>query len=86
MKEELGIIDYLQDLSQRLLHVPTMYGVDQGDIQRLVEIADRIKIMQQTLGEFNHAYQVGPDWYTKGESALRRHVYHWLQKGFEALK
>lgn len=37
--EELDDASYLRDLSERLRHVPVMYGVDDLDIGRLREIA-----------------------------------------------
>lgn len=33
---------FLRDLAERLMGVPVMYGTDQGDVDRLNEIAGRI--------------------------------------------
>ena len=34
--------DYLRDLAERLMAVPALYGVDQGDVDRLLEIASTL--------------------------------------------
>lgn len=36
---EISNGDYLRDLAERLRHIPVMYGVDDGDIFRLRELA-----------------------------------------------
>jgi hypothetical protein len=42
--EKLNDIDYLRDLAERLMHVPVLYGTDQGDCSRLYQIAERLKL------------------------------------------
>lgn len=39
MTDELTDRDYLNDLAERILSIPTAYGVDQGDHDRLIWIA-----------------------------------------------
>ncbi len=39
MTKELNNVDYLRDLAERLMHIPVMYGTDQGDVSRLERIA-----------------------------------------------
>ena len=34
--------DFLRDLAERLMVVPVMYGVDQSDVDRLIEIANQL--------------------------------------------
>jgi hypothetical protein len=40
---ELPPAAYLRDLAERLMHIPVMYGIDQGDSDRLAEIAREIE-------------------------------------------
>lgn len=35
---------FLRDLAGRLFQVPVMYGVDQGDVDRLNEIAEKLQL------------------------------------------
>jgi hypothetical protein len=39
MSRDLTDVEYLRDLAERLRHIPVMYGTDDGDIDRLLEIA-----------------------------------------------
>lgn len=39
MKGEDTDVEFLRDLAERLFRVPVMYGVDQGDSDRLYQIA-----------------------------------------------
>ena len=39
VKAETTDAEYLRDLAERLMRVPVMYGTDQGDVDRLREIA-----------------------------------------------
>lgn len=39
MTDELNDAAYLRDLAERLMHVPVIYGTDQSDVVRLLEIA-----------------------------------------------
>lgn len=32
-------VDFLADLAERLMHIPVMYGTDEGDVSRLRDIA-----------------------------------------------
>ena len=34
---------YLRDLAERLMRVPVMFGVDQGDIDQLIALAQEIE-------------------------------------------
>ena len=35
--------EYLRELAERLMSVPIMYGIDQGDVDRLIEIANQLE-------------------------------------------
>lgn len=35
--------EFLRDLAERLMHIPVMYGVDQGDADRLDDIARKLE-------------------------------------------
>lgn len=37
-----GDVAFLKDLAERLMHVPVMYGTDQDDSERLIDIANRL--------------------------------------------
>lgn len=39
---EMSDKEFLLDLCQRLMFIPVMYGMDQGDIDRLREIASEL--------------------------------------------
>jgi hypothetical protein len=41
--------DFLRDLAERLMRVPVMYGVDQGDADRLVRISLWIEEIKRTI-------------------------------------
>jgi hypothetical protein len=41
--KELPVVEYLQDLARRLMHIPVMYGVDGYDVDRVAAIAREIK-------------------------------------------
>lgn len=41
--------DYLRDLAERLMAIPALYGVDQGDVDRLNSIARRIEETQRAI-------------------------------------
>ena len=41
--------DYLRDLAERLMAIPALYGVDQGDVDRLNSIARRIEEIQRAI-------------------------------------
>jgi hypothetical protein len=34
--------EFLRDLAERLMAIPVLYGVDQGDVDRLIEIAQHL--------------------------------------------
>lgn len=34
--------NYLRELADKLMHVPVVHGVDQGDVDKLIEIADEM--------------------------------------------
>jgi len=38
--------DFLRDLAERLMAVPVLYGVDQGDVDRLLAIARQLEAAQ----------------------------------------
>lgn len=42
MPKELTNSEYLHDLTERLMHVPVMYGTDQGDVGTLHRIANEL--------------------------------------------
>lgn len=35
--------EYLRNLAERIFQIPVMYGTDQGDTDRLLQIAQRIQ-------------------------------------------
>lgn len=41
--QELSPVDFLRDLSNRIMHIPVMYGTNQYDADRLNEIAREIE-------------------------------------------
>lgn len=41
--QELGDVEYLRDLAERIMHVPVMYGTDDSDSSRLWRISKRLK-------------------------------------------
>jgi len=42
-EDDLSDAAYLRDLSDRLMRVPVMYGVDQGDVERLADMGSKLK-------------------------------------------
>lgn len=40
---------YLAELAEKLMRVPAMYGVDQGDVSQVAEIAERIRSAQEIM-------------------------------------
>lgn len=42
-------VEFLRDLAERIMHVPVMYGVDQGDTERLISIARAIDALPNLL-------------------------------------
>ena len=51
--DELPDAAYLYNLASRLMHVPVMYGTDQGDCDRLADIA--AKLERQNLSNKSEA-------------------------------
>lgn len=43
MDEELDDIGFLRDLAERLMRIPVKYGTDQGDVDRLIQIAKMLE-------------------------------------------
>ena len=41
---------YLRDLAERIMHIPVMHGTDQGDTDRLLEIAAKLARLKRRLG------------------------------------
>lgn len=41
--DQLNDWDYLHDLAERLMHIPVTFGTDQYDVDRLLEIARKLK-------------------------------------------
>jgi hypothetical protein len=44
-------VEYLRDLAERLMHVPVMHGVDQGDVSRLHEIATKLEEIEFRMSQ-----------------------------------
>lgn len=44
--EELSDIDYLRDLADRINKIPTMYGTDGYDVERLQEMANKLERLE----------------------------------------
>ena len=36
-------VAYLRELAERLMGIPVMYGTDQGDVERLEQLAGELK-------------------------------------------
>lgn len=51
----MPVPDYLRDLAERLMRVPVMYGVDQGDVDLLYAIA---RASAPTGGDQDIAYRL----------------------------
>lgn len=49
------------------------------------ETLEALKTAHQALLEVAHAQDVGPEWYTRGTSALRQQVAMWVKRGLDAL-
>ena len=49
-------------------------------------VDEALKVAQQALMEVAHAQEVGPQWYSRGESGLRNQVDMWVRKGLTALQ
>lgn len=48
-EEELPDADFLRDLAERIFRIPVMYGVDQGDTDRLLRIAGTLPAQEIDL-------------------------------------
>lgn len=46
MPKEITNSEYLCDLAERLMHVPVIYGTDQGDVDTLRRIAREIEHLE----------------------------------------
>lgn len=51
---------------------------------RKAEIVPDVAILRQALLEVQHAREVGPTWFTKGEQGMRSHIQSWLRRGNDA--
>lgn len=49
-------------------------------------VDEALRVAQQALMEVAHAQEVGPQWYSRGESGLRNQVDMWVRKGLTALQ
>ncbi len=45
-EEPIGDAQYLDELAEKILHIPVMHGTDDRDYQRLREIAEEIRRQQ----------------------------------------
>lgn len=52
----------------------------------LDSLRDSIKTANQALMEVDHAQNIGPGWYTRGEDGLRQQVRMWVRRGLEATR
>lgn len=43
IEDELSDEDFLKDLADRLMKIPVMYGTDQADVDKLYEIANKLR-------------------------------------------
>lgn len=56
-----------------------------GDTMSYIKaLKETLKVNQQALAEIRHAFDQGPQWYTKGESGLRTHVCAVLMRAEQA--
>lgn len=42
MEEVQTDTEFLRDLAERLRRIPVLYGVDDGDVDKLLNLADRL--------------------------------------------
>lgn len=54
-------------------------------VDQIVKLRAALKVVHQSLLEFNHAQQCGPGWYTRGEHGMYQQVYMWLREGLDAI-
>lgn len=48
------------------------------------KLREALKVHQQAVREIRHAFDAGPQWYTRGESGLRSQVSMWLARAERA--
>jgi len=65
--------DFLRDLAERLMHVPVMYGTDQGDVSRLMELAVKVGDVE-AAGDFFEKVRASKD-----ETAAQGDHFEWLR-------
>lgn len=65
--------DFLRDLADRLMGVPVMYGVDQGDVDRLRALAVKVGDVE-AAGDFYEKVKASPD-----ETAAQGDHFDWLR-------
>lgn len=53
--------------------------------ERIKRLEKSIGTVHQALLEVAHAQEVGPEWYTRGESGLKNQVRMWVKKGLAAI-
>lgn len=54
-------------------------------VAALAAMREALEVAAQAFLEFSHAQEVGPGWYTRGESGLRAQVSLWLGRGTKAV-
>lgn len=55
-KELATLADRMRDLAERLMRIPVMYGVDQGDVDQLIEAAAEIERLEKLAKREPPAY------------------------------
>lgn len=74
-KASKAVLQYETDSLKADLHAMTNAAVT----------LDALKTAHQALLEVAHAQDAGPEWYTRGASALRQQVAMWVRRGLDAL-
>lgn len=73
-----GLHDDMLFLRRRILDMRAAHDA------RVGELLEALKVTRQALLEVGHARDVGPEWFTKGQSAHLAHIRHWFEKGCKA--
>lgn len=48
---------------------------------KVSELREQMKVINQMILEVAHAQNAGPDWYSRGENGLRAQVRMWVERG-----
>ena len=65
--------DFLRDLAERIYRIPVMHGVDQGDVDRLIDLAIKVGDVE-AAGDFFEKVRASGD-----EIAAQGDHFEWLR-------